>query len=112
MKENHNILNLPQDLIDDLSTGRRIETADQGWFDLAFIEEVHHNSIMIGPFKTEEKGQYYTNSVGLIKDSEAYGKCTEILVWLPRFQLYGTWDHSHDELHIFPNTTWTDMNRV
>ncbi|OMI18148.1 hypothetical protein BUQ74_06405 [Leptospira weilii serovar Heyan] len=108
MKENHNILNLPQDLVDDLSSGRRIET-EQGWFDLASIKEVHFNSVEIGPFTSEEKGQYYTNSVGLIKDSEAYGECTEILVWLPRLQLYGTWDHSHDELHIFPNTTWTDI---
>ncbi|EMJ64514.1 hypothetical protein FH581_014670 [Leptospira weilii] len=63
MKENHNILNLPQDLVDDLSPGRRIET-EQGWFDLASIKEVHFNSVEIGPFKTEEIGQYYTNSIG------------------------------------------------
>ncbi|EMJ63916.1 hypothetical protein [Leptospira sp. P2653] len=35
MEENYNILNLPQDLVDDLSSGRRIETVAQGWFDLA-----------------------------------------------------------------------------
>ncbi|RHX94442.1 hypothetical protein DLM76_10210 [Leptospira yasudae] len=108
MNENHTILNLPQDLIEDLSTGRRISTG-QGWFDLASIGEVHYNSVKIGPFKADERGQYYTNSVGLIQDSEEYGEDPEILVWLPRLSLYGTWDSSHDELHIFPNSTWTEM---
>ncbi|EKS01814.1 hypothetical protein [Leptospira mayottensis] len=37
---------------------------------LASVEEVHHSSVKIGPFKTEERGQYYTNSIGLIKNSE------------------------------------------
>ncbi|AOP33346.1 hypothetical protein A0128_05500 [Leptospira tipperaryensis] len=109
MKENQNILNLPQDLVDDLSVGRRVETDSQGWFDLASVEEFHFSSVKIGPFKEEERGQYYTNSVGLIKNSEAYDEDPEILVWLPRLQLYGTWDSSHDELHIFPNQTWTSM---
>lgn len=109
MKENHNILNLPRDLVEDLQTGRRIETTSQGWFDIASIQEIRFGSVKIGPFKKEEDGQYYTNSVGLIKNSEAYEEDPEILVWLPRLNLYGTWDSSHDELHIFPNQTWTSM---
>ncbi|MBM9501664.1 hypothetical protein JWG44_15525 [Leptospira sp. 201903071] len=109
MKENHNILNLPRDLVEDLSFGRRIETDSQGWFDLASVEGIHLSSVKIGPFQKEEDGQYYTNSAGLIKNSEAYGEDPEILVWLPRLQIYGTWDSSHDELHIFPNQTWTSM---
>ncbi|EQA71332.1 tetratricopeptide repeat protein [Leptospira noguchii] len=109
MKENHNILNLPRDLVEDLQTGRRIKTKSQGWFDIASIEEVQWRSVKIGPFTTKEDGQYYTNSVGLIKNSEAYDDCPEILVWLPRLGLYGTWDSSHDELHTFPNQTWTSM---
>ncbi|WP_246838675.1 hypothetical protein [Leptospira stimsonii] len=52
--------------------GRRIETHSQGWFDLASVLEIHFSSVKIGPFKEEENVQYYTNSVGLIKDSEAY----------------------------------------
>lgn len=98
MKENYNILNLPQ----DLTAVKRIETDSQGWFDLASIREIQWRSIKIGPFKTEEEGQYYTNSVGLILN---YGESHELLVWLPRLQHYGTWDSSHDELHIFPNQT-------
>ncbi|RHX87236.1 tetratricopeptide repeat protein [Leptospira stimsonii] len=108
-KKNQNLLNLPQDLVEDLSVGRRIETHSQGWFDLASVPEIHFSSVRIGPFKKEEDGQYYTNSAGLIKISEAYDEDPEILVWLPRLQLYGTWDSSHDELHIFPNQTWTSM---
>ncbi|EMO54935.1 hypothetical protein LEP1GSC172_3491 [Leptospira noguchii] len=102
MKENYNILNLPQDLVQDLTAVKRIETDSQDWFDLASIREIQFSSIKIAPFKTEEEGQYYTNSVGLILNSEDYGESRELLVWLPRLQHYGTWDSSRDELHIFP----------
>ncbi|MDV6234546.1 hypothetical protein CH379_002755 [Leptospira ellisii] len=108
MKENYNILNLPDDLVRDLSTGRRIETG-QGWFDLASLNEIQFSSVRIGPFLNEERGQYYTNSVGLVKNSEHYGEDPEILIWLPRIGLYGTWDSSHDELHVFPDRNWTSM---
>ncbi|EQA71205.1 hypothetical protein LEP1GSC059_2817 [Leptospira noguchii serovar Panama str. CZ214] len=37
MKENYNILNLPQDLVQDLTAVKRIETDSQDWFDLASI---------------------------------------------------------------------------
>ncbi|MBM9577442.1 hypothetical protein JWG45_09780 [Leptospira sp. 201903070] len=109
MNENYKIPNLPKDLVEDLKFERRVETDSQGWFDLASVEEFHFSSVKIGPFKEEERGQYYTNSVGLIKNSEAYDEDPEILVWLPRLQLYGTWDSSHDELHVFPNQTWISM---
>ncbi|MCG6167263.1 hypothetical protein LFX17_05340 [Leptospira sp. FAT1] len=108
MKENYNILNLPRNLREDLIGRKRIETG-QGWFDLASIQEVHFSSVKIGPFADDELGQYYTNSVGLIKNSEHYGEDPEILVWLPRIGLYGTWDSSHDELHIFPDGNWNTM---
>ncbi|TGK31757.1 hypothetical protein EHQ12_14795 [Leptospira gomenensis] len=108
MKENYNILNLPRDLREDLIGRKRIETR-QGWFDLASIQEVHFSSVKIGPFANDELGQYYTNSVGLIKNSEHYGEDPEILIWLPRIGLYGTWDSSHDELHIFPDGNWNTM---
>ncbi|EMN31596.1 hypothetical protein LEP1GSC083_0936 [Leptospira interrogans serovar Pyrogenes str. L0374] len=109
MKENYNILNIPQDLVEDLTTVKRINTNSQGWFDLASIREIQFGSIQIGPFKTKENGQYYTNSFGLILNSEIYDESHEILVWLPRLQHYGTWDSSRDELHIFPNQTWTPI---
>lgn len=109
MKENYNILNLPQDLVEDLTTVKRININSQGWFDLASIREIQFGSIQIGPFKTKENGQYYTNSVGLIKNSESYDESHELLVWLPRLQHYGTWDSSHDELNIFPDQAWTSM---
>ncbi|EKR74798.1 hypothetical protein [Leptospira noguchii] len=47
MKENYNILNLPQDLAQDLISVRRIETDSQGWFDLASIREIQWRSIKI-----------------------------------------------------------------
>ncbi|EMI66033.1 hypothetical protein LEP1GSC072_2082 [Leptospira noguchii str. Bonito] len=47
MKENYNILNLPQDLAQDLISVRRIETDSQDWFDLASIREIQWRSIKI-----------------------------------------------------------------
>ncbi|TQE66555.1 hypothetical protein FF021_18475 [Leptospira noguchii] len=43
MKENYNILNLPQ----DLTAVKRIETDSQDWFNLASIREIQWRSIKI-----------------------------------------------------------------
>ncbi|EMJ94161.1 tetratricopeptide repeat protein [Leptospira alstonii] len=110
MKDQSNKNNLPEDLVSDLKIGRRrIETKSQGWFDLASIEEVKITSIQIGPFGSKENGQYHTEAVGLVKDTEHYEIYPEALIWLPRLEMYGAWDSSHDELHVFPDKTWTDM---
>lgn len=106
MKENYNILNIPQDLVEDLTT---VSTPilKAGSISLPFEKS---NSV---PYKSarlrQKKTDNYTNSVGLIKNSESYDESHEILVWLPRLQHYGTWDSSHDKLHIFPNQTWTPI---
>lgn len=106
MKENYD---LPEDLARDLTKGRRLTSSSQGWFDLASSQEFKFTSIRIGPFHSKEDGQYYTHAVGLISNTEAYGEYHEALVWLPRLKSYGAWDASHEELHIFPDQTWTTM---
>ncbi|MDL5246691.1 tetratricopeptide repeat protein [Leptospira weilii] len=103
------IIDLPADLVADLSTGRRITTTQEGWFNLVPINEVIFTSVQIDPFSSEENGQYYTNAVGLIGNTEAYGFYPEALLWLPRLQVYGAWDSSHEELYVFPDQTWTSM---
>ncbi|WP_061205757.1 IS66 family insertion sequence element accessory protein TnpA [Leptospira santarosai] len=99
----------PADLIADLRVGRKIETSSQGWFQLVSIDQVTFTSVTIEPFDSNEMGQYYTNAIGLIQETKHYGTYPEALVWLPRLEMYGAWDASHEELHVFPGQTWTNM---
>ena len=56
-----------------------------------------------------EKGYYPIPAVGLVATCEYFDPCLFILLWLPDWGLYGTWDDDHWELRAFPNVGWTQI---
>ncbi|EMO31587.1 hypothetical protein [Leptospira santarosai] len=85
----------------DLSVGRKIETSSS-WFQLVSIDQATFASVKIGPFDSDEMGQYYTNAIGLIQETEHYGTYPEALIWLSRLEMYGAWDAVTTNCTFFP----------
>ena len=55
-----------------------------------------------------EAGYYVVRAVDLVSECLTYG-AEGILVWLPDYKLFGTWDCDHWDILVFPEATWADI---
>lgn len=112
-----NDFNLPDDATEFLRAGRqfkydhsRIEAGEVKLKRLADLTmgEVWIGTDLEGDPHADEDGYYAIPAVSLTGECENYDP-DFILLWLPREQLFGTWDCDHWVLKVFRGATWSDI---
>jgi hypothetical protein len=76
------------------------------------LSEVYVNSEQ-SPIQSEDphandEGYYIVRAVDLVGECPAYG-AEGILMWLPDYKVFGTWDCDHWDMMIFPCSSWSDI---
>lgn len=126
-KFSKNKLELPYELVDFLSTGKELEydpgtSTDAGLVKLKSYEELELLDIYIREPGYDElytmpgdqvprDGYYKTTAISLIKSASGGYSPDGILVWLPKLQIFGSFDYEHLQLYVFPNTKWSDITK-
>ena len=122
-KKDQRGLNLPEDLVAFLNSGRKLEydasRCECGRIGLLPLSSLEPGRVWVTPEFTAleesdphkgEEGYYEVPAVNLVGECPAYDP-EFILLWLPEDRLFGGWDSDHGILIVFPDATWTDVVR-
>jgi hypothetical protein len=115
-------IELPDDLIQFLRQGKQLEyersQAAPGriaLYDLgqhilteAYVDSENHPFAYSDPHAGED-GYYPVPAVGLVSACEYFDPPDSILMWLPEWKLFATWDDDHWDLRVFPHITWSQI---
>ncbi len=114
-------LRIPKDLVAFLQSGARLKysvsKSEVGPIRLKTLENLVISSFTIDTDAIPERqkdpnrgkdGHYSIRAVDLVDECDAYGP-EGILAWLPDYRLYGQWDPDHQQVIVFPKTTWADI---
>ena len=71
------------------------------------FSDLKERHIEIDPHNNQD-GYYNGFGVSLIQSCTYYPP-EGMLVWIPDFKVFGTLDPDHQELKVFPKSTWTDI---
>jgi len=77
-------------------------------FDELTIGEVWIGTDLPGDSHADEDGYYAIPAVSLTGECKSYDP-EFILLWLPREQLFGSWDCDHWVLKVFRGAAWSDI---
>lgn len=115
------MLSLPDDLVAFLESGAMLEydasECECGQVFLLPVKELKLATVAldgqslgdISDDPNADKGGYYrVEAVNLISHCDGYDP-EFILAWLPKSQLYGSWDCDHLAMTVFPKTRWSDI---
>lgn len=84
--------------------------AEEGSYDSAAPADKQPRSKYPKTPYDDQEGLFFTEGYGLVYSPD-YDNSWGILVWLPKLNMYGTWDSVHYELIVFPNITWKDIQK-
>jgi hypothetical protein len=114
-------VNLPQDLIDFLKSGKQleydIEACEAGRVKLKHLEQLFIEDFQVDSENSPladfdpnagEKGYYAVSGVSLLAEAEDYDP-SGILLWLPQSRVFATWDCDHWNLLGFPGVNWRQI---
>lgn len=114
-------MKLPDDLIAFLESGAKLEyeasECECGQVILLPIHKLKLDTVAldgqslygIANDPNAGKGGYYQiEAVNLVSACDGYDP-EFILAWLPKSQLYGTWDCDHLAMTVFPGASWSDI---
>ena len=112
---------IPHDLADFLHAGKQLEynaaLCEAGKVVLKSLDELFVSDVYVDSEESplhdsdpsaDVKGYYAVPAVSLVAECEGYDP-EGILIWLPDYSLYGTWDSDHWDVLVFPNVTWSDV---
>ena len=60
---------------------------------------------------SNQKGLFCTTAYSLVKESPETYQTDGLLVWLPLLELFGTWNRTLKQLHLFEKTPWTSIEK-
>jgi hypothetical protein len=116
-----NKLNLPEDLVHFLTSGKKLEydptMVEPGLVGLKRLEDLVESVIWINSNDSplifddpnaDADGYYEVPAVSLTGKCKSYDP-EFISLWLPSERLFGSWDCDHWDLYIFGNKTWSDI---
>jgi predicted DNA-binding WGR domain protein/tetratricopeptide (TPR) repeat protein len=114
---------LPEEVKTMFATERTVQTAI-GSFELPSFQNIKMISVLVdhhaiphdqflpslvgNPYR-EQKGLFCATAYSLVTQTQGKHPSIGMLVWLPLANLFGTWNSARRQLHIFPETTWTDV---
>lgn len=114
-------LNLPQDLVKFFRFGKQLtynpERCEVGCVKLFTLSQLSLGRVYVDSEESPlakndphvgEYGYYSVPAVDLVASCEGYNP-KGILIWLPDFELFGTWDGDHWDVRVFPGVTWTGI---
>ena len=115
---------LPNDLVAYLSSRKPLSydvaKSEPGPVSLKRVDDLSVRYVYVdtndSPLKDEdphyrEKGYYAVSAIDLIDQCNDSYDPSGILMWLPEYQMYGTWDSDHWHLIVFPDINWSDIVR-
>jgi hypothetical protein len=114
---------IPPDLADFLRAGKQLEydaaLCEAGKVALKSYDELSVSDVYVdseeSPLRAADPnagvtGYYSVPAVSLVAECEGYDP-EGIMIWLPDYSLYGTWDSDHWDVLVFPHATWSDIVR-
>lgn len=111
------VFNLPDETVEFLRAGGQLEydphSIEAGKVVLKRLDELTEDEVWIGTDLPDdphagEEGYYAIPAVSLTGECKAY-EPEFILLWLPREQLFGTWDCDHWVLKVFRDAGWSGI---
>lgn len=111
---------LPAALKNFLKKSRIIET-ENGIYTLTPWKEMHMITLLINPQAISNKrklpytshplsrGYFCVSAYPLVSDSQSFIDPDEILLWLPEHNLFGTYHNDKQQISIYKNCTWLDI---
>jgi hypothetical protein len=112
---------IPPDLTDFLHAGKQLEydtaLCEAGVIVLKSPDELSVSDVYVdseeSPLRDSDpnagvEGYYAVPAVSLVAECEGYDP-DGILIWLPDYSLYGTWDSDHWDVLVFPQVAWSDI---
>ena len=104
---------LPNDLVNDLKNKIQFhynsDGCECGSVTLKSYEELEIGRVRLNAGETIEEEIYIEiPAISILKDCEGYDP-DYILLWLPKEEMFGTWDCYHGMLKVFPNTNWKQL---
>lgn len=113
---------LPKDLLTFLDQGKELnfdhETTEVGRVTLKQIKDLAETDLYINsgapPSKNADvdngkSGYYAIKGVDLIETCDKSYDPHGILTWIPKLEIYATWDSDHYQLIGFPGINWSDI---
>ena len=114
-------LKLPADLVDFLTSGHQLEydgrLCEPDRITLLALDGLRLSDLWVTTENTVHMysdphsgidGSYAVPAVNLVAKCTAYNPFG-ILVWLPKHQLFGSFDGDHGQLYVFPGVDWTSI---
>jgi hypothetical protein len=116
------IKKLPFDLAQFLLEGKKLNynvlKSEPGLVKLKNIHDLEVSKIYVdseySPLKENDphygkEGYYIIDAIDIIAECDDSYEPEGVLVWLPEYLMYGTWDSDHWHLIVFPGLTWLDI---
>jgi hypothetical protein len=114
-------LRLPRDLVAFLKEGKRLKyNASKSEVGPIVLKPLDHLRLSQFEANTEgtpahekdpnrgKPGHYLIRAVDLVAECDAYGP-DGIFAWLPDYKCFGQWDPDHQQVIVFPKTTWSEI---
>ena len=114
-------MKLPTELVDFLKSGHQLEydgkLCEPDRITLLAIDDLQLSDLWVTTENTilmytdphlGINGSYAVPAVNLVADCTAYNPFG-ILVWLPKQQVFGSFDGDHGRLYVFPGIDWTTI---